>query len=101
MLLKKEYLLVAVFSTIFILTVVGSSTFIVSYIFLATSREAEYLTIRQEFSSLVEGQARDKELEINRLREHLNRQEFTNQKRYELMRDEIELIKKQIRQQKQ
>jgi len=100
MLLKKEYLLVAVFSTIFILAV-GSSTFIVSYIFLATSREAEYLIIRQEFSSLVEGQARDKELEINRLREHLNRQEFTNQKRYELMRDEIELIKKQIRQQKQ
>ena len=99
MLLKKEYLLVAVFSTIFLLAV-GSSTFIVSYVFLATSREAEYRIIRQEYTALVERTARDKEIEVGRLREQLNRNEFVAQKRYELLRDEIDLLKRQIRQQK-
>jgi len=95
---RKEYLLVAVFSVVFILAV-SSATFIVSFVFLATSRETEYRIIRQEYTALIERHVRDEEIEVNRLSEQLTRSEFVAQKRYELLRDEIDFLKRQNKQQ--
>lgn len=76
---------------------VSVSTFIVSYVFLATSREAEYRIIRDEYTALIEREVQNKEVQMNRLAGQVNRNEFVMDKRYNLLMEEIDLLKREVR----
>lgn len=89
---KTDIIVVAALVLIFMLAV-ASSTFIVSYIVLTSSREHEYESLKQEYQTLLERQTKAHEFEINRLREQINRLEFVAQKRYDLQQDEINILK--------
>lgn len=89
---KTDLFVVAVLMIGFLVCVV-SSTFIVSHIILANSRENEYRVFRQEYRELLDSYSRRNEVEMNRLREQVNRLEFVTDRRYNLLQDEVNMLK--------
>lgn len=89
----SSLVITAIVSGVFVL-VICSIVFLTSYMVLASSREHEIEVLRQEYTSLLERHSRQEDIELGRLREQLNTNEFINQKRHQLVLDELTLIKK-------
>lgn len=59
--------------------------------------DLRYEVQQQEYTRLINQTARDNDIKFNRLQEQINTNQFTSQRRVELIDDEIRVLKKRIR----